>query len=339
MEEKEGIVFTSLHYIDHVNNKISKKDISNQGTEALAEYINKLIEDIKLRASKRTFQFQSETTEVRRSLSNFFNEEYSDATEINAMRLLRSEISAQQAIDHLGVSIQKGSLFQAIVNLDARKKLVIIAKADHDTYLDEESYEVREGLPWTKKIFKSFFITINSDEILSNVVVSDSNEKVAEYWWKTFLELEVIRTSSENTKRMLGHILRPINRIKKDFPADYEELRNAVLGYFQSHSDFSLDHLISTIFDRYDQVNPSLDYDQKIKSKIDLISKKTDVDTLFDIDRQEVKQRRTRKLGLNTGIELVLKEYNKQNITATVDEENNKYIQIRSDLGYNTFSK
>ncbi len=339
MEEKEGIVFTSLHYIDHVNNKISKKDISNKGTEALAEYIEKLIEDIKVKASKRTFEFQRDTTEVRQSLSSFFSENFEDASETNAKRLLSSEVEAQKAINHLGVSIQKGSLFQAVLNLGDGRKFVIIAKADHDTYLDEESYEMREGLPWTKKLFKSFFITINDDGSLSPVVVSDTNDKVAGYWWKTFLELNVVRTSGENTKKMLGHILRPINRIRDDYPADYEELRNAVLGYFQSNSDFSLESFMKTVFDDYNQIDPKLDYDKKIKSKIDSVSKKTDVDTQFDIDRKEVKQRRTRKLGLNTGIELVLTEYNRQNITATTDKEHNKCIQIKSEIGYNTFLK
>jgi len=337
MKEKEGIVFTSLHYIDHVNNKISKKDISNQGTKALEEYIGKLIEDIRVRASKRTFKFERETTEVRTSLISFHNNDFEKASETNAERLLSSEITAQKAIDHLGVTIQKGSLFQAITNVGDGKKLVIIAKADHDTYLDEESYEVREGLPWTKKMFKSFFITINNDGSLSKVVVSDTNDKVAEYWWKSFLELEVVRTSSENTKKMLSHILRPINRIKDEFPADYEFLRNGVLGYFYSNSDFSFTNFMSTVFDNYKKIDQNLDYDTKIKKKIKSISKKTDVDTQFDIDRNEVKQRRTRKIGLNEGIELVLKEYNKENISATVDKENNKCIQIKSELGYNTF--
>jgi len=339
MVENEGIVFTSLHYINHVNNKISKKNISNQGTKALGEYIEKLIEDIKVKASKRTFEFQRETTEVRKSLSSFHSKNFENAAEINAKRLLSSEIEAQKAINHLGVRIQKGSLFQAVINVGEGRKFVIIAKADHDTYLDEESYEVREGLPWTKKLFKSFFITINEDGSLSKVVVSDTNDKVAEYWWKTFLELEVVRTSSENTKKMLSHILRPINRIRDDYPADYEDLRNAVLGYFQSNSDFSFESFMKTIFDNYKKIDPSLDYDKKIKSKINSISKKTDVDTQFDIDRKEVKQRRTRKLDLNTGIELVLTEYNKKNITATKDKEHNKCIQIKSEIGYNTFLK
>lgn len=339
MKEKEGIVFTSLHYIDHVNNKISKKDISNEGTEALSEYIKKLIEDIQLRASKRTFEFARETTEVRQSLNSFYNGKFGDASETNAKRLLSSEISAQKAIDHLGVSIQKGSLFQAIINVGEGKKLVIIAKADHDTYLDEESYEIREGLPWTKKIFKSFFIVINNDGTISKVTVSDTNDKVAEYWWKTFLELVVVRTSSENTKNMLGHILRPINRIKNEYPADYEDLRNAVLGYFQSNSDFSFDRFMETIFENYNQIDPNLDYDNKIKNKIKSIAKKTDVDTQFDIDRKEVKQRRTRKIDLNIGIELVLTDYNKSNISAARDTENNKCVLIKSEFGYNTFIK
>ena len=338
MKDKEGIIFTSLHYIDHVNNSITKKDISNQGTKALEEYTTKLIQDIQIRASKRTFEFQRETTEVRSSLNDFCNDIFDDAAETNAKRLLSSEINAQKAISQMGVTIQKGSLFQAVLNLEKGTKLVIIAKADHDTYLDEESYEVSEGLPWTKKMFKSFFIKIKSDGTLSNVVISDTNDKVAEYWWKTFLELGVVRTSSENTKKMLGHILRPINRIKDDFPADHEELRNSALGYFQSQSDFSLDNFMKTIFDNYLPKDPKLDLDKKIKSKIESISKKLDVDTQFDIDRKEVKQRRTRKLGLNIGIELILNNYNKKNITANYDDENNKCIQIKSEIGHNIFS-
>ena len=133
--------------------------------------------------------------------------------------------------------------------------------------------------------------------------------------------------------------LQNINRIKEDFPADYEELRNSVLGYFQSNSDFSFESFVKTIFDNYKKIDKNFDYEKKIKSKINSISEKTDIDTQFDIDRNEVKQRRTRKLGLNTGIQLILTEYNRKNINAITDDENNKCIQIKSDIGYNTFMK
>jgi len=64
--------------------------------------------------------------------------------------LLDVEKIAQGKIAHLDTVIQKGSLFQAVLNKDD-ETTVIISKADHNQFLDEVVFTLKKWLPWEKR--------------------------------------------------------------------------------------------------------------------------------------------------------------------------------------------
>jgi hypothetical protein len=128
------IINTSLHQINHSENKINKINISNELND-MQEYIKGLFDNIKDNNNKRAFDFCGNTTEIRHSLSLMLDEGFDSATEINALRLLRIEIQTQEKYSHI-TEVQKGILVQFLVENGMEKK-IIISKADHNDFLDE----------------------------------------------------------------------------------------------------------------------------------------------------------------------------------------------------------
>jgi len=334
----EGVQFTSLHHIDHNTGIITPIDIDSK-SGALHEYISKLLTDIKDKNSNRTFEFKSSTTEVRLAIDLLIKGEYEEAVDINAKRLMKVEQSTQLEMNKLNVTIQKGSLFQTIINL-GDSKMIIIGKADHNDFLDANDFIVHKGLPWNKRIFKSFLaITDTSGKILK-VLVSDTTNALTKYWWQDFFELSEVRTDKHNTINFLEILDKKVfNPIKKDYPADHTTLRNSVIGHFRAQNDFDLDFLFDTIFKNYVPKDKDLPID-KIKEKVKEIPKKYDLDSQFTIDKQEINKRAVHKFFLTENIELILKGAPDLNdITPFKDEEGNKFIAIKTEEGYRRFQK
>ncbi len=338
-DESEGVKFTSLHHIDHSTGIITSIDIDNK-SEALHEYIERLLEDIKEKHTKRSFEFKSKTTEVRIAIDLLIKGKYFEAVEINAKRLLKVEQIAQQEMDKLGISIQKGSLFQTVINVDNDTKMIIIGKADHNDFLDASDFAVHKGLPWKKRIFKSFLAVTDFSGNIKNVFISDTTNVVTKYWWCDFFELSEVRTDKFNTKNFIELLDKKVfNPIKKNYPADHTTLRNTVVGHFRANNDFDLDYFYETIFKDYSPIDKKLPLNE-IQTKVKQIPKKYELDSQFTIDKEEINIRAVNKIFLNEGMELVLKgSPDLDNINSFENEEGDKFIAIKSEEGYNRFKK
>lgn len=332
------IKFTSLHHVDHLGNEIREIPISSQ-SEVLQTYAERLIEEIQSSRNKREFEFRSETTEVRQTLESFLQDDYEDGVKVNANRLLAEEKKAQKKIDHLDVQIQKGSLFQAHL-INGTAHYVIISKADHSKYIDEIDFVLKHGLPWDKKIFKAFLVKFNNSNNVQEVFVYDTTAKMSRYWWDDFLELNEKYTDSHNTKTSLDIMDQKLfNHMKKQYPADHTVLRNSVIGYFRNTQEFELEEFLDKNFRNYTPVDPEFPKEKYIQ-KIEKFPDKYNFDSRFGIIQEDIKKRQVNKIPLSNEMELILKDYieNLGNlITPYKDPEGNKYIQIRSDIGYERF--
>lgn len=334
-----SIIFTSLHQIDHSTDEIKEIDISTESND-LSRYTNRLINEITTSTNKRQFEFKSDTTEVRIALAKFLDENYGEASEINSRRLLDVEKVAQAKIAHLDKVIQKGSLFQAVLT-DDNETTIIISKADHNQFLDEVDFTLKNGLPWEKRIFKAFLVKFNNSDPI-NIYVYDTTNRMARYWWDSYLELEEKFTDTHNTKTSLDVLDKKVfNKIKKDFPADHTILRNSTIGYFRNKEEFELEEYLNDTFRQYEPIDSSFPKDKTI-SKIEELPEKWSFDSRFGIKKEEIKKRQVNKIPLTEKIELVLKDHidDLSNIiTADTDTEGNKYIKIKSESGYERFRK
>lgn len=334
-----NIKFTSLHHIDHSANEVNSIDITNQG-DALNKYIHRLIDEISSSNSKRSFIFQRKTTEVRSNINDFLDNNYNDGALNNAKRLLSVEQETQNKIAHLNKEIQRGSLFQAVID-DRSKSKVVISKADHSHYLDENDFQLHSGLPWKKRVFKAVLVTFDGSKRIESVFVFDTNSIMSKYWWQGYLELKEKHTDTHNTKTSLDVLDKKIfNPIKKNHPADHLILRNSAVGYFRNKEEFELSDFINNILTNYQPIDPNLSTERLIQ-KTNELPEKWNFDSRFTIKKEEINKRVVNKIQLTENIDLILKDHVpniRDAIIAEKDAEGNKYIKIRTDAGYDRFT-
>jgi hypothetical protein len=336
------ILHASLHHIDHTQGIFSEIPVLGQSTQ-LSEYISSLFGSISGSPGKRIFYFGSENTEVRHAISLMVSGFFSEGSLLNSKRLLDIERKTQEKLN-LNIEIQKGSLFQAVVE-EGDNQRIIISKADHSEYLDEFDFELHKGLPWKKKIFKAIVVNFNqlcSD--IESIAVYDTNSTMSKYWWQDYLGLIERYTDSENTKNALNLL---DNRIFKPMdsrhPADYLILRNTMIGYFRTKEEFDIRDFAQSTLNNYQPVDEALSVDE-LKANILALPEnvKHQFDSRFSIDKSSINKRIKKTIKLNEGIELVLDHVEglRNIIEAGIDDEGNKHVKIRVlDESYKYFCR
>lgn len=295
-----NIKHASLHHIDHSVDEVIDIDITNQG-DVLIDYIHRLIGEISSSNSKRSFVFQRDTTEVRDNIAKFLDGSYKEGTLSNAERLLSVEKETQEQIAHLNKEIQKGSLFQAVIT-DGSQKKVVLSKADHSQYLDEQDFKLHRGLPWKKRVFKAVLINFDNSDKIENVYVFDTNSNISKYWWYGYLELNEKHTDTHNTKTSLAVLDKKVfNPIKKKHPADHLVLRNSAVGYFRNKEEFEVDDFVDTILTNYQPIDPDLPKAKLIEKTVAL-PEKWNFDKRFKIKKEEINKRVVNKIQLTESI-------------------------------------
>lgn len=329
----------TLHKIDHDAKKVSLLEISKDN-EDLNGYIKALLEKIAEAGSKRKFEFESNTTEIKKIIDSIItNKNYEKEAEKAAKRLLIKEQRAQEQIEHLLHEVQKGVLVQALIEINGEKRF-IISKAEYNQYLDELEMKQRQGLPIKKKIYKAFMVEYNKKGVQTNLYVYDTNSNISKYWWQDFLELNEVNTDENNTNEAFETITKnALGKLKSEFPADHNILRNRILGYFKSNKDFEMDHFIETAIGDYEPVDKDFKV-AELKTKIRNLPEKKGFDSQFTIKPEVIKAKKLKEIvHLNENIDLHINSHvgDLHEIIEAVKVKGEKYIRIRSDAGYEAF--
>ena len=334
------LIDTSFHHIDHANSKTVEINVTDKDGQ-LKEYVSQLLELIIAKSSgKRSFSFQSDTSEVKLALDLMLNDDFEKGKSINGERLLRVEKATQDKYSHI-TEIQKGILFQAHFKTEDRI-VIVISKADHSEFLDESDLQLRRGLPWKKKVFKAAAVYFDLEGIVDEVFVLDTNTNISRYWWESYLGLREKYTDSHNTKTALDILDRKVfDKIKIEFPADHTILRNSAVGYFRSQEVFDIGHFANSLLSDYHPINPALD-PQILKEKVLVLPERWKFDKKFSVIKKEIRKKMINRIPLTDSIELLLTDHISDLagiIKAEKDEEGTKYIKIRTDEGYRRFSE
>lgn len=258
-----NIIHNSLFKIDLETKTISSLPHDDSGRD-LSSYVIELLDNILASSDKKGFEFESETTEVRRLLQEIVEDKSNNAkffsrnTTAIAQRFLLKETEAQERVNKLKIKLQKGILVISLVTFDNGIVKTIISKADHDEFLDSISFEKRSGLPLKKKIYKAFIVEYNNEFEIKTTSVYDTNSSFSVYWWRDFLELKEVFTKEYNTEKAFdiieSKILAPL---KKDSKSDYINLWNATVHYFRCKNEFSLEEYNETVIKNYRPFNIS----------------------------------------------------------------------------------
>lgn len=325
-------IFDAMYHIDLNNQLILRKEIS---AGDLDEYIVELLQTIVDIPDNRFFKFESENTEVKTLIDKLIEIKdeteppFLECTDSIADRLLRKEIEAQEKYAHI-TDIQKGSLIQSLVEYQD-ELYFLISKVEHESFLNTEDLVKQIGLPYEKRVLKTCLIKFTDDNEINNIIVSDTNSRISQYWVKDFLELQEMNTNEKNTSTAFNAIDFVLTRnLKKQSPSDYTMLRNTLIGYFRTQQEFGFENMMNSVFGEYQPEKPDLVDMNKIKENINKLPEQKGFDKMFTIIGKEITARIKKVVKISDKIELNLKDHIDQlkNVIKSEERPNGEKVII-----------
>jgi 37-kD nucleoid-associated bacterial protein len=236
--------------------------------------------------------------------------------------------------------IPTGSLVLALATID-QGCVLLAAKIDRSDFLNETSFLLTSGLPSERVIYKACLVESETSAFPTKVRVFDSQSAgYAKYWWSEFLGLLEERDSQQNTTRAFATIDKIVATIAP-WKADYYQVRNALIHYFRTQPQFTIQTLLDQVIGNYQPIDESLPLDriELVRDKIRHLSNTIDFDQQFVIDFSVVRAKVKRVIALTDELDLTLKSDVPDSVIQGVTLQGNKYVQIRSDAGYDNFKR
>jgi hypothetical protein len=326
----------SIHPIDIDGNSVSRDTVQDEAD--VKSFVSDLISATVSHDEKRRFLWSSDTTEVRALMGKVAAapEQFDAACERIAKRLHRTEKDAQKRHEHI-TDLQRGTLFQLFFK-EGEVMYALIAKVFVSRFLDEDDYQAHAGLPFEKRILKTCLVEFDEDCNITSVSLSDSTGRIAEFWWKEFLELEEQTTDEFNTRTAFAAMESFLGRkLKQDFRADYSHLRNHLVSYFRTRGVYSHREMLENVFGSYKPVQPSLDL-RKLRQEADKLPETKGFDSTFSIPDGVLDRRCRRVVALSEQIDLQIKDaIDDEAVVAASLRDGTKGVFVRSDTGYDEF--
>lgn len=339
------IISSVLYHIDVENKEQSKINLSDDGND-LEGYLSDLLVEVSADTQKREYQFNRETTEFYQSLNSFHvsRDLSKDSRAENlAKRLLDKEIDTDNRVGHLSRKgtghVKKGSFLQFLYREEGVVSYLGV-KVEHQTFLDESDFKKKIGLAIADKVYKACKANFDKDGVPNEVFVFDKNKKPSVYWWKDFLELKEIRGDALNTKMASSEVIRYLNRLKKDYPADYTILRNATISAFKQQGVMKFDDFISNTFENYEPENSALK-ERLVKDlpKLRELPEKKKFDSSFTLIPSEVPYKKssirlTKEITISYDEDI---ENLEDKIWSEETSDGKKLVVVNSPEGYEKF--
>ncbi|MED1124349.1 hypothetical protein [Bacillus atrophaeus] len=309
-------IFDVIHHMDIQENKIFAKD--GMGGDDLKRFLHGLVYDILTKENRRYYKFMSDSVEINTLALRLFAENelaeeknediLKDTCETIAHRALEKHVIAQEK-NHM-TEIQTGNLIQSLLEYDS-DIYFLITKVEQEDFLDAYNLENQKGIPFNKKTrnLKSCLIKYEEGAI-SEIIVTDSNNSIAAYWYREFLELKELNDDEANTKKAFNLLLRKIKTyVEKKSEPDYNRIHNNLLGYFQTQENFTSDGVIDYVLGDYKPENPDKVDVESLKGKLKKVMKEDKFDTNFKIESKVIKNRMKKTIPISEKVELRIKGF------------------------------
>lgn len=301
------IINASVSYIDYETNSVDKKSVDN----TFDQYLEDLIINFRDNKSTRKFNSISLQTEVVSSVMKIIKNDgqnIEDFIDNISQRLLREEIKVQERISKLGVKVQKGSLIQALAKDDNGNYLYVIAKVEHESFVDDKDYSFKSGFSkdkhkiWKTCIFRDFD---NALQLAADVFLNNK----ANYWHEEFLEIKEFRSDEVNTQsayKAVDALLR--KEVKKISERDYFILTNSFCGQLKNKETLDYPEAIDQLITNYFPDDIAVDIDQLRINLLSLPDKHGFDNSFFPVP-EKLGRNITRTYQVNDNIELKIKGY------------------------------
>jgi hypothetical protein len=325
--------------MDISNGQVERQAIADG--QDLERFVKELISSPLLKHETRRFHWPSVSALVPALIKNVVCEpkEFDDAAQTLAERLYEKEKNAQSKVAHMDVQVQRGSLIQISFKRDGTPHLLFV-KVLLSPFLGEKDYKRQDGYPLENTVLKMCIVELDLSGAPTSVSVADTNRRIAEYWWKDFLELTELTTDEVNTDTAFNSIeALLIRKLKSDYRSDYYHLRNNLIGYFRNNTHYNHTRMLDYVFGDYKPVNKLVDL-ASIKNAATDLPTKNKFDSRFNIIPERLNKRKRTVIALTDEIDLEIKDAI-ENLTATIHsatlKDGTKGVFVRSDPGFEYF--
>jgi len=330
----------AVHPIDiKSSDKVQRQEIP-EGAD-LDQFVRQLIASPLFEDENRKFHWPSPIALVPKLLSDMSrdNDEFDDATQVLAERLHEKERQAQDRVARLKTEVQKGSLIQISFRRDGQPHILLV-KVHLAPFLREADYKKQNGYPLENTVLKMSLIEFDAKHCPRSMSVADSNARLAEYWWKEFLELTELTTDEFNTKTAFNSVeALLVRKLRKDYRADYYQLRNNLIGYFRTNRHYNHTKMLGYVFGDYVPIANQVNVEE-LRAAANELPKKDKFDSKFNIESQFLDKRKRTIIPLTEQIDLELKdaiENMRDTIHSATMRDGTQGVFIRSPQGYHYF--
>ncbi|MCD9518897.1 nucleoid-associated protein [Photobacterium phosphoreum] len=306
---------------------------NTQALKGLNDFLIKLTQDTVADPNHKIFSFEAN------SFSKSILEKFLISTDPKqdlqlslslAEKLLQAEKDTSGKVKHLNNGLRKGSMVVCHFS-SSNRECLIVSKLDFESFLEKGTYSKKQGLPEKKGVLKSCLINVDTGKLESDVYLLDSNGVISSFWSKLFLETIPLMSDSQNTKRAYSRILSTFKGLSISSKVDYQHLKNNLIGYFSTNTNFSITALLDSLIGSYNPVSDKVNLDE-IKDKISQLVKDKMFDGTFEIDDSEIKKQFKQVLKLDGEVTVTTKKsYNDRIYKKTINGES--YMLIRTNTG------
>lgn len=331
--------FVGVYPIDLTQSSAQRIEVPK--TAGIFDYAQNLIGTLLKDETNRVFKFGL-TSGMRSSIDELARGDYSSSPQTIADRLLGTEKTTQKQYEQI-TTLLKGSLLQACFTTD-KQKYVLITKVDHHAFLDEGDLTKHSGMPYqddSLRVLKACLVRIAPDGSFEKATVYDTNVRIAEYWWKEFLQLEEERTDDHNTRvafAAMEHLL--ATQVKPKSKADYNFLWNDLVSYFRTHRNIRHKRLVKNVLGNYAPSVPEIDAED-LKVKAGKLPDQKNFDQQFQVQQKVNEAKYKNVIELTPNLKLLMKDGVPDLDTKVIpfDENGVKGIKIVTEWGWEHFNR
>lgn len=305
------------------------------------DYVSKLLEFLAAEDSVRRFQFpQDRQPEARAKLIELLDADAFDgAADVLATRLYEKQQETEQGT----IEVTPGDLLSVHLKHHDTDCL-LLAKLEQTEILSRRTWKREQGFPFDKnRLLKTCFCRMDCDgdqPAFSEILIFDSNSRIAQFWWRDFLELAELTNDGTNSQRAYGEWKKFLDHnVKKQSEADYIALRNALAFHFRSSPTYVHKDVCDMLLKNFHASSPQLDVKDLHAKAIDLPKKYSSMDRQFE-ERFNIDPGacniRSFPIRLTKDIDLVLRQpvESLSTVVLPVTHDRKKAVFIVSDEGY-----
>lgn len=331
--------YFTVYTLDIDSNVTNKVNIITTDFE---KFTNKIfVQDLSAN-NKKSFKFDENSPTLPLKLEELmvnwdqdnFDALFEELSDFLAKKLLKAQIKKRD--QHPGISApKKGNLVFVCLKREDKFEF-LLSKIDQAIFLDLVDSKFKAGLPEEKATQKSCSIVYkveDGENKILDITVSDTNQKISSFWTDDFLEVIELNSNEKNTKTAFNAVEGVLTSyVKRKSLKDYTELRNTLVGYFQTKTSFKYDDMIDYVIGDYTPKDENVKIDE-LKSRLNTLPAKKSFDTAFDIDNSQIKTRFKRTYKVSDKIEIRTSDYIedlKKVIIAKEDEFGEKILVIKN---------